>query len=93
MRAPSWLRRAVGGRREREPKAPGLLDVARALLTDDDEHAERVADALARQRRVAERETAARAEVDAATQRRDATTRWIEAECKRQGYWWPSDYH
>jgi hypothetical protein len=69
-----------------------LIDVARALLSEDDRAAERVAAQLARDRQLAERKAADRAEADAAKRRQASVAKWIADECRRQGFWWPSDY-
>jgi hypothetical protein len=90
MRMRDRLRRFV--ERDPEPQSVGLRDIARALLTDSDENAEHVAAVLARQRERKHRESAERAEQQAARERREASARWIADECKKNGFWFPSDY-
>ena len=59
MRVAKWFRRHVLRGDDAPPERVGLLDVARALLSDSDDEAERVAAALAQQRERKAREVTA----------------------------------
>ena len=80
------------GRKRHAPESVGLIDVARALLTEDKAEAERIAASLAHQRERGDQLRAEREDQQAQRERADASAKWIQRECRRQGFWWPSDY-
>ena len=85
------LRRWLGrDRREAAAQTPlRARDVVRAVVLG--ENVEQVADVVRMQREQREREVAARAEVEADRQRREAGARALRRHVERHGSWFPGD--
>jgi hypothetical protein len=90
VRLPERVRRLFSGTVETTERV-GLLDVARALLTEDDEEAERVARALSRDRKQRDQERAEQAEQQARRERAQASARALRRYIERCGSWFPGD--